>query len=183
MTVTPIDTGGPGASRAQRIGKAVRHELAVWGAVALYLFICFSAILLYGWAQGGTEKAATENFVFAAIRGIVLGKFVLAGKIFGVGEMAAERPLASRILWRAAALLLLTVLFVMVEEMVVGLFKGETALQGLGDFFARGAADIAASSFLMLLIIVPLAAMLEVSRTVDQAVLRQVLFKGRSGQA
>lgn len=177
------ETAGSEPGRAHRIRKAVRHELAVWGAVAAYLFIAFSAILIYDWAHGGSDKAASEHFVFAAIRAVVLGKFVLAGKIFGVGELPAERPLVTRTLWRATALLAVTVIFVIIEEMVLALVKGETAIEGLGEFLARGVPDIAASSFLMFLIIVPLAAMLEVSRTVDQAVLRQVLFKGRTGDA
>ena len=181
--VAPTGSGSPSGSRIQHIRKAARHELAVWGAVALYLFICFSAVLFYGWTQGATDKAATENCAFAAIRGIVLGKFVLAGKIFGVGELPAGRPLATRVLWRATALMLVTLAFVVLEEMVLALLKGEAALDGLAEFFARGAPEIAASSFLMLLIIIPLAAMLEISRTVDPAVLREVLLKGRVGNA
>lgn len=161
-------------------GHTLKHEIQIWFWVSLYLFILFSAVLLYGWAKAGTEGRAITELGLAAVQAVVLGKFVLFGKIFGVGTMPLEESLLRRVMRRTLAILLVVAAFVAVEEMVVSMFHGGTAMEGLRDFLGRGAPDLIASMFLLYVILVPLAVLLEFSRHFPPAEIRAILF-GRTG--
>jgi hypothetical protein len=154
----------------------LKHELTIWFWVSLYLFVLFTAVLLYGWAKGGADGRAMTQVGLAAVQAVVLGKFVLFGKIFGVGALPAEEPLVRRVIRRTLGILVVVLAFVALEEMVVSMFHGGTAMAGLREFLARGPADLAASTLLMFLLLMPLSILLEFARHFPPAEIKAILF-------
>ena len=169
------------SGRRRAVGHALKHELLIWGFVSSYLFILFSAVAAYVWAKSGTAGHLGTEIGAAALRAIVLGKFVLMGKIFGVGTMDVGAPLAHRALVRSVALLLLVALFVVVEEAIVSLIHGGTAREGLQAVRARGGADLLTSLALFYLILLPLALLQEVVRNIPPESLAGHLFARADG--
>ena len=167
-------------SRIASAGHALKHEFVIWGWVSLYLFVLFSAIAAYVWAKGGAEGRLLTDIGAAAVRAIVLGKFVLLGKIFGVGAVSADAPLVHRVLVRSGALLVVVALFVVVEEVVVAMIHGGTLRDGIHELAGRGGADLLASMLLFFLILLPLALLQEVVRQIPAEELTRHLFKGGS---
>lgn len=167
-------------STLQKAGDALKREFVVWAWISAYLFVLFSAILLYGWAKAGSDGRAFAEIGFAAVQAVVLGKFVLFGKIFGLGKMPQEEPLIIRVLRRTAGVLLVVAACVVGEEMVMSVIRGGKAVDGLNEILSRGAADIGITMLLMFLILLPLAVLLEFSRHIPPAEIRQLLFgRGR----
>jgi hypothetical protein len=165
-------TGGRGA----RFVQTVKHEMLIWFWVSAYLFVLFCGVLLYVWAKGGAEGRAVTQIGIAAVQAIVLGKFVLFGKIFGVGTLPTEEPLVRRVLRRTLGILLVVAAFKALEEMVVAMFHGGTAMEGLRELAGRGVPDLFASMLLMFLLLLPLAMLLEFARHFPPAEIRRMLF-------
>lgn len=167
-------------STLQRAGDALKRELVVWAWISAYLFVLFSAVLLYGWAKAGTEGRALAELAFAAVQAVVLGKFVLFGKIFGLGKLPREEALIRRVLRRTAGVLLVVAACVAGEEIVMSVVRGGTLADGLHELVGRGAADLGSSLLLMFLILLPLTMLLEFARHIPRAEIRQLLFgRGR----
>jgi hypothetical protein len=167
-------------SLLRKAGDTLKHELIVWAWISAYLFVLFSAILLYGWAKAGTEGRALAEIGFAALQAVVLGKFVLFGKIFGLGRMPREEALIIRVLRRTAGVLLVVAGCVVGEEMLMAVVRGGSPLDGLNEILGRGAADLGISMLLMFLILLPLAVLLEFSRHIPPAEIRALLFGRRA---
>jgi hypothetical protein len=166
--------------RLQAAGQALKHELVVWAWISAYLFVLFATILLYGWAKAGGEGRALTEISLAAVQAVVLGKFVLFGKIFGLGALPTEEPLIRRVLRRTLGILLVVVAFVALEEMVVSLLHGGTAMEGLRELLSRGLVELGVTMVLMFLLLTPLSVLIEFARHIPPAELRRMLF-GRGG--
>ena len=163
-------------SKLQAAGHVLKHELTVWFWISLYLFVLFATILLYGWAKSGGEGRAWTEISLAAVQAIVLGKFVLFGKIFGLGALPTEEPLVRRVLRRTLGVLVVVVGFVALEEMVVSMFHGGTAMQGLQELLSRGVAELGITMVLMFLLLMPLSILIEFARHIPPAEMRRMLF-------
>jgi hypothetical protein len=165
-----------GASKLQAAAHTLRHELTIWFWVSLYLFVLFTAVLLYGWAKSGTQGRAITEVGLAAMQAVVLGKFVLFGKIFGVGVLPKREPLVRRVLRRTFSILLVVAAFVALEEMAVSVFHGGTAMDGLREYADRGAPDLLASMLLMYLVLMPLSMLLEFARHFPPGEIKAIFF-------
>ena len=63
-------------------------------------------------------------FSSTAIKALILGKFILIGKVIKVGERVRHDVLLHRILWKSLAMMLLLPIFTMVEDLLTGLVQG-----------------------------------------------------------
>lgn len=174
---------GTVAARLQAAGQALKIELVVWAWISAYLFILFAAILLYGWEKGGGEGRATTEIGLAAVQAVVLGKFVLFGKILGLGKLPREEALYLRVLRRTLGVLVVVALFMALEEVAVSVLRGGSIMEGLHALAARGAAEILIIMLLMFLILLPLSVLLEFSRHIPPAEIRRLLFGKRNSTA
>jgi hypothetical protein len=169
-------------AKLQAAGETLKQELVVWAWISAYLFILFAAILLYGWVKGGSEGRATTEIGLAAVQAVVLGKFVLFGKILGLGKLPRAEALYIRVLRRTLGVLVVVAVFMALEEMAVSVLRGGTVMDGLYALVARGADEILITMLLMFLILLPLAVLLEFSRHIPRAEIRRLLF-GHRGTA
>jgi hypothetical protein len=167
-------------ARLQAAGETFQHELVVWAWISAYLFILFAAILLYGWEKGGDDGRALTEVGLAAVQAVVLGKFVLFGKILGLGKLPRAEPLLARVLRRTLGVLLVVAVFMAFEEMAVSVLRGGSLMGGIHVLAARGSAEILITMLLMFLILLPLSVLLEFSRHIPRAEIRRLLFGRRS---
>ena len=165
-------------SKLQAAAHMLKHELTIWACISAYLFVLFATILLYGWAKSGGEGRALTEISLAAVQAVVLGKFVLFGKIFGLGALPTEEPLVRRVLRRTLGILLVVICMVALEEMVVSLLHGGTALEGLRELLSRGLVELGVTMVLMYLLLLPLSVLIEFARHIPTAELRRMLFGG-----
>jgi hypothetical protein len=169
-------------AKLQAAGETLKHEMVVWAWISAYLFILFSAILLYGWEKAGGEGRAVTEVGLAAVQAVVLGKFVLFGKVLGLGKMPREEPLFLRVLRRTLGVLIVVAVFMALEEMAMSVLRGGSLMDGIDALLARGVAELVITTFLMFLILLPLSVLLEFARHIPPAEIRRLLF-GRRGTA
>jgi Na+-transporting NADH:ubiquinone oxidoreductase subunit NqrD len=141
--------------------ERAREELRNYAIVAAYLYVCFGAILLYKTALLREEGVAFLPHGLAAIKALILGKFILIGEAVGVGARAQPRSLLSAIATSTALYFLLLVALSIVEELIVGKVHGHSLAETIAEFREHAGLELLATSFLMLLILVPLIAFKE----------------------
>jgi hypothetical protein len=158
------------------VKQRVREELHRYLAFSAYLYVCFAAILLY---KSAILSSIGEHYLplgLAAGKALILGKFVLLGEAAGVGTRIGARSLLQRVLRNSVLFLLLLVLLTILEEIIVGLVHGHSLGQAVAALAEHPWPETLASCFLMLLVLIPLVAVTEVSRTLGPGALRKLLL-------
>ena len=169
----PADHRGSFAERA-------RHELIAYAMIVAYLYVCFGALLLYKAAVLSHAGVSYVPFGLAAIKALVLGKFLLLLHGARVGERAKRKSrlliaIAQQALLFASLLAILTV----IEELVVGAIHGrplKVIISGLAD---GSLMEAAATGLLMALVLTPYFALREINSELGDGVLFRMLLTSR----
>jgi hypothetical protein len=159
-------------SKAARL----REEMRKYALISVYLYVCFGVLLLYKSAVLDSEGVEYLPFGVAAIKALVLGKFILIGDALSVGARARHHPLLHRIIWKSIAFLLLLLVFTALEEVVVGMVHDKTIAQVWAEFLDRSWVENLAPSAVMLMVLIPLVSATEIYRAVGPERIRQLLL-------
>lgn len=164
----------PTAARPS-LKERAKEELQKYLLVSVYLFVCFSALLLYKASLTAGSVSEPLPFGLAAIKALVIGKFILIGQMVKVGERGPGRYLAHQIAWKSLAFLVMLIVFDVLEEIVVGWVHRQGTGASLAEYFGRGWLALLAPSLVMLLILVPLIAVQELNRVLGPGGLSRLL--------
>jgi len=170
-------TGGPS------LKERAHEELHNYAVVATYLYVCFAALMLFKNALLQEEGLSALPLGFAAIKALILGKFILLGEAAGVGTRIGGRTLLKAIATKAVLFLLLLVVLSVLEELLVGMVHGHSFAQTLGEYERRSVLEMIATCLLLLLVLVPLIATQELNRALGPGVLKRMLFDSGSPRA
>lgn len=182
--------GGPHAPPAhapaehrESLAERARHELIAYAVIAAYLYVCFGALLLYKTAVLSHAGVSYVPLGLAAIKALVLGKFLLLLHGARVGERVGRngRPI-SAIAWKALLFASLLVILTVIEELVVGMIHGKPAVAILSELADGSLMEAAVTSFLMVLVLAPYFAMREINSELGDGVLFRMLLTPRSGR-
>jgi hypothetical protein len=130
-------------------------ELREFCILATYLWVCFAAIVFLKYAILQAQGIAYLPFGIAAIKAVVSAKFLMLGRVLGVTGTRIGERLFVTILRKTLALLILLVVLTMIEEVALAAIHGRPVSTALADVAGGTAMEIAASVFIMLLILIP----------------------------
>jgi hypothetical protein len=142
---------------AQReLAQRARHELIAYLAVSGYLLVWFSAVLFYKSTVLRSVGIEFAPFALAAVKALILGKFILVLEAFKIGENGRRSSLLIVDILKTALLFTLA-LFVLsiLEDIVVGHFHGRNAAEVLHEVGGGSALQALALAFLMFLVLLP----------------------------
>jgi hypothetical protein len=139
--------------------ERVAEEFRAYVRLALYLFICFAAVLSFKAALLAEEGVRFAPFGFAALKAMVFAKFIMLGEVTHVGVRLAHRPLVPATLYRTVALLGVLVALILAEEVIAGLIHGRAVGETLRELAGGRAWEIAATCVLLGLILLPYVAL------------------------
>ena len=159
--------------------QQAREELRSYALIAGYLYVCFAAIMLY---KSALLREAGVGFLphgIAAVKALILGKFILLGEAAGVGKRTRN---ASTLLHTIAikSLLFFVLLLVLsvTEEFLVGMLHGHSLAQTLAEYQRHSILEMLATSLLVLLTLVPLIAVRELSEALGPGELWKLVLRG-----
>src|ERR1044071_528398 len=139
------------ASVKQRAAEEFKEFLAL----AAYLYICLSALLLLKSAILQDAGISFTIWGIAAIKAMVLAKFMLLGRALRIGERYKHKPLIWPTLHKSFAFLLLLLVLTGIEEVVVGLIHHRPLAESLTHVVGATLLDGLATSLIMFLILIP----------------------------
>lgn len=159
-----------------RLAHRLAHELKQYTAASIYLYICLGALLLYKGAVLQAEGISYAPYGLAAIKALILGKFMLVGHALRIGDGHIGKPLIYPILHKTFAFLALLLILDVLEEVIVGLIHGRSIVGAIAEIAGGTWLQILATCLLFLLILVPYFAYREVSQYLGESTMRRILF-------
>ena len=155
------------------------HELREFAVVALYLYLCFTAVAYLKATILHAHGIVFAPFGFAAIKALICAKFILVGRAFHVGERFKTLPLMWPILYKSIAFLVLLIVLNVIEEAVVGLLHHRTITESIAEIGGGTLDQTFATSIIMLLILVPFFAFYALGEILGDRNLAQLFFTHR----
>ena len=155
----------------------IRHrfmeEMRAYAITSLYLWVCFSALLLYETAVLRADNVQFLPIGTAVVKALILGKFILIGKAIKVGVRIKPGRLLYRIVWKSLVMLLFLLLLTAIEELIVGLVHGQATSEIIAEFINQSWLQDIARSVVMLLVLSPMSAFEEIDHVLGDGSLKR----------
>jgi hypothetical protein len=161
--------------------QKLKHELREYLLLSAYLYVCFSALVLYKATILGGAGVSYLPFGLPIVKALILAKFILLGHAVGLGDRLGTRRIAHVIAAKALLYLILLVVLSVVEEVVVGLIHGRTMAASLAELGGGTLPQILAASLIVLLVLIPYLASRELDVALGEGRLWELLFKQSVG--
>ena len=165
------------------LAQKAKRFLIRYLAISAYLYICFAALLFYKAALLRAEGIPFTLFGLAVAKALILGKFMLLAEDFNFAERAKPARAALKILTKSALFALLLIVLSFIEEVMVGLVHGHKALDVAMSFAGGTLPQLFALALLMVLIMIPYFAFGEISTSMGEGILMQLLLERRRADA
>jgi hypothetical protein len=155
------------------------HELKELAIVSVYLYITLGAVIVMKTAVLHDQGISFVPWGIAAVKSLLLAKFILLGRAMKLGERYTTRPLIWPTLHKAFAFLVLLVVLVIIEEVVVGLFHHESVAATLGELTGAKLYETLAGILILLLVLIPYFAFHVVDEALGEGTLARMFFVDR----
>jgi hypothetical protein len=162
-------------------GRRLRHELIEYGLISVYLYVCFGSLILYKVAILQAHGISYTPYGLAAVKALILAKFMLLGHAARVGDRHRRRPV-DVIIRKSVLFLLLLIVLSAVEEAVSGMLHGQSIGASLAGLGGGTLWQFLATCLIMLLILVPYIAFREVSTALGEGAMLRLLLHDREGE-
>lgn len=163
----------------QKLAQRARHELIAYLSVSAYLMVWFSAVLFYKSTVLRSLGINFAPFALAAVKALILGKFILVLEAFKIGEKGQRNDLLIVDILKKALLFTLALFaLTIIEEVVVGYIHGRKAAEVLSDFGGNRALQSLAEAILVFLVLLPYLAFRRLALVFGD--LPELLFTHRS---
>jgi hypothetical protein len=166
---------------AATVGRRLGHELLQLGLIFAYLYICLGAIILYKMAILRGQGISYTPYGVAAVKALLLAKFMLMGHAARLGERYGRRRFIHVVANKAILFLILLLILSVIEEIAVGVIDGRTIIASLADVAGDTLPQLLAGCFIMLLVLIPYLAVRELSEVLGEGKLRQIVLEYRTG--
>jgi hypothetical protein len=117
---------------------------------------------------------------FAIINAGILAKVMLTAEIFNVADNLKNKPLIYPILFKSAIFSAILMSFYILEETLIGMWHGKTAIESIPDIGGGSLKGILVLSFIMFVVLIPFFALKEISRAIGDDNLYELFFVRRS---
>jgi len=166
---------GLATSTASIRSKAVR-ELKELAALALYLYICLGAVVLLRAAVLQDEGVNVAIWGIAAVKALLLAKFMLLGRALQLGRRFRDRPLIWPTLYHALMFLILLLALTTIEEIVVGTIQHRSLSDSLTHVVGPTFFEGISLCLVLFLILVPYSAFVCLSDVLGERVALRLFF-------
>jgi hypothetical protein len=166
-------------SKAPLREKAV-EEFKAFAALSAYLYVCLGAVVLFKSAVLQEAGVSYAIWGIAAIKAMVLAKFMLIGRMMHIGGRYREKPLIWPTLYRSMMFLLLLLALTTIEELIVGLIHRRTLADSLAHIVGPTFFQGLAVCFIMFLILVPYSAFICLGDVLGEREVFRLFFVDRS---
>ncbi len=161
------------------LAKRATDELKEFVIIAVYLCVCFTAILNLKASILKAEGVEFAPFGFAVIKALICAKFVSVGHMLHVGERFKSLPLVWPTLYKSFAFLLLLLVLNALEEIGEGLLHHRAILDSLAEFGGGTLDQLIATSIVGLLILIPFFAFRTLGEVLGENNLVRVFLQPR----
>ena len=160
------------------LASRAAHELKRYLATSFYLFVCFGALIFYKKAVLNAHGFEYTIYGLAAIKALIMAKFMLVGHALHLGEEIRHKALIYQLLYRSFVFLVMLFVLSAVEDLVRGQLHGLSAADSFAGFLGGTWEQILAVCILMWLILLPYFAFRLGDEALGAGTLRRMFFAG-----
>jgi hypothetical protein len=152
------------------------HQITSFLEIAIYLFILFGIFALHEALVSAKNGISYHFYGFAIANALILGKVMLVADDLNFADWFRERPLIYEILAKAAAFAVLLVIFDIVEEVVVGIFKGKAIGESIPHIGDGSPTDFLFVIVILFIALIPFFAFKGVGKIIGESEFRSLFF-------
>jgi fumarate reductase subunit C len=173
-------TSGEGAphERKRDLKQRVFDEIINLLAIVSYLFVTFGVFALHESVVSAKNHIDYHFYGFAIINALILGKVMLVAEDLHFADWFKDRPLVYPILCKAVAFSMLFLVFDVVEEVLVGVFKGKTIGESIPSIGGGTPSGVFFVGVILAVALIPFFAFREISRVIGERELHSLMFTG-----
>ena len=158
--------------------RAVR-EFKEYIYVAIYLWVFFGAFIVYKSVVLAEHQIDYVGNGVALINALALGKIIVIAKAFRPGRRADDAPLIYPTLLKAAMFAIILGVFKIVEDVVIGFFRGRSFAESIADLTGGRWKALFALLLILFIVLIPLTAFQEVQRIMGEGALARLFLRPR----
>lgn len=148
--------------------------------ITLYLYICLGALMIQKSAVLQGAGVSFDMWGIAFVKALILAKFMLVGSALNLGQKRFKHhALIWPTLYQSVLTLILLLILTTIEEIVVGLFHRRALVDSLAHVVGPTLLQGAASCLIMLLILVPYFAFINLGEVLGGRNLVHLFLVGR----
>ena len=163
--------------RKRDLKQRIFDEVIKFLGIAFYLWVMFGVFALHESVVSAKDHINYHFYGFAIVNALVLGKVVLIAEGFHFANWFEGRPLIYPILCKAVAFSALLLVFDVVEEVLVGIFKGKTidaSIPSIGG--VKSDFGVFFVGIILAVALIPFFAFREMSRVIGERELHSLIF-------
>lgn len=167
-------------SHESTLKSRLATELKHYAVVTVYLFICFLVVLIYEASQSSAKEVTLLTAGIALGKALVLGKFILVGEALDAGTRIGASTLLHRIAYRSLGMLAVLIVCKLLEELIIGMAHSRDFGELLDELAGQSWLTLLGPVLLMLLILVPMIAAIEMYRALGKEGWKRLLLDPRN---
>ena len=168
-----------GRAAKASFGSRARAELKEFLIIAVYLYVCFTALAYLKAAILEAHGIAFAPFGFATVKALICAKFISIGHAVHLGERHKTQALIWPTLRKSIVFLALLLVLNVIEEVAVGYIHHRPIADALAEIGGGTLHQIIATSIIMLLILIPFFAFRSLGEVVGEGTLFRLFFEAR----
>ena len=162
--------------RKRGLKQRVVDEVIKFLTIAFYLWVVFGVFALHESVVSAKDHIDYHFYGFALVNALILGKVMLIAEDFHFADWFKDKPLIYPIFCKAIAFSILFIVFDVVEEMVVGIFKGRTIGESIPSIGGGSLSGVFFVGIILSVALIPFFAFREVGRAIGERELHSLLF-------
>jgi hypothetical protein len=162
-----------------RLKQRVAHEVREYLVMSFYLFAVFSLFVLHRALILSEQHIEYTLHGLALINALALAKVMLVAQDLRFGEWLGDVPLIYPTLLKSVAFTVVLACFKIVEDFVVGRFRGESFHESLAEFGGGSWQGILTLAALVFVMLIPFFGFTELRRVFGADRLFAVFFRPR----
>jgi hypothetical protein len=178
-SASPISGEGRPHQHKRGLKQRVFDEIIKFLTIVFYLWVMFGMFALHESVVSEKDHINYHFYGFALINALVLGKVMLVAEDLHFAEWFEERPLIYPILCKAVAFSILFLGFDVMEEVLVGVFRGKTIGQSIPNIGGGSLSGIIFVGIILSIALIPFFAFREVGRAIGARELHSLIFTDR----
>ena len=164
------------AAKTASLRQKAVHEMKEMAALALYLYICLGAVVLLKASILKDAGVSYDAWGIAAVKALILAKFMLIGRALNLGKRFRNRPLIWPTLYHALMFLILLVALSTVEEIIVGAIHHRALADSLAHVVGPTVFAGVSVCLVLFLILVPYSAFICLADAFGEEETRRLFF-------
>lgn len=159
-------------------------ELKRFIGIAIYLWVLLSLFEIHRFAILRQVHSASHlpsyRIGFAGINALILGKVILIGEAFHVGERFSEKRLIYSALFKSAMFAVLVVCFNVIEGVIRGVLHGKSILASGPEVAGGGWEGMVLYGIMAFVVLIPFFLFTEMQRVLGKEQLHSIILSKRS---